>query len=712
MPCVLALMPLCVAAADAPFSLEESLRAHASLDLRLGDGHSLTSANGEYVAWIEDDGLYAARAPRFEARKLAVSEPDAPITAAFASTDGNTLLFVRGTVQPAFGPYAAEDRRELWRVDSAGGTPQQLAKGSEVPTGPLVFAPDGRSFVTADGAMLYEHRLSDAGIERRPLLGSDPQHYAARRLSSFAYSPDGKKLAFVSWRKAKQSYVGIYDFISGGHRYIDPGIFRDVSPAWSPDSRAVVFARVPSNWTMNYRFSDTSAGVPWSLMVADATTSAVRTLWQADRGAGSVYRPFGVGAWMEPDIETASLFWTRSGRILFPWEKSGWLRLYSVAAEGGRAMLLTPGDGEVTLPSLSRDGAQLLYASNIGDIARLHLWRLSVEEGTPQLLTRGGGVEHSPRFLRNGHYVYVGNVEGRMPNRRMVSISTGRQKVLTPRAEDAARDKALWQRFVDSEVLPVRAEDGLTSYHLMMVPKHRPPPGGFPVIVASKGGPNGRVSPGNGTYPALGQYAVSRGYIFVDINYRGCFGFGLDYRLPAGRGATGGSEVRDLEALARHLVGRPDVNPRRIGIMGGSYGGHLVGLALSRLPQYYAAGAHMAGVSDWIVEMNKDQESLRAGSQDTSAPPPFIRLSERARIEDLAFGASPSSRMAAWKAPTLITMGELDLDGHMESIIDLGYRLLEQGTHVEFSVAPEAGHSGMRSRPLDKVFEFFDRTLR
>jgi dipeptidyl aminopeptidase/acylaminoacyl peptidase len=341
---------------------------------------------------------------------------------------------------------------------------------------------------------------------------------------------------------------------------------------------------------------------------------------------------------------------------------------------------------------------------------------VALDAGTPpEQLTSGKGVEHSPKFIANGSYAYIANLEGRMPNRRMIARverSASKAQVLTPRAEEAARDQKIWSRFVDAEVLPLRAEDGVVSYHLLMVPKLAPPKSGFPVIVSSKGGPNGRVSPGNALYSALGQYAVSRGYVFVEINYRGCDGFGLNYRLPEGRGATGGSEVKDLRALAKYLSGRSDVDARRMGIMGGSYGGHIVGLALTQLPQYFAAGAHLSGVADWIVEMKKDQEEEQESGLGASAPPPYIRLSERTQIEDLAFASSPTARIQAWRAPTFISMGELDTAGHMEAIIDLGYQLLEQGTPVELSIAPEAGHSGMRARPVDKVFEFFERTLK
>jgi len=358
------------------------------------------------------------------------------------------------------------------------------------------------------------------------------------------------------------------------------------------------------------------------------------------------------------------------------------------------------------MPTLSADGRSVVYGTNLDDVARLHLWRVAVSGGEPQQLTKGAGVEHSPKLLADGSIAYIGNVNGRMPNARRVMLSSGRDLVLTPASTEEASQHKVWSEFVDQQVVPVRAEDGLLTYHLMMVPRGSAPKGGYPVIVASKGGPTGRVSPGNGVYTALGQYAASQGYIFVEINYRGCDGFGLEYRLPEGRGATGGSEVKDLDALARYLRSRPDVDANRIGIMGGSYGGHMVGLALSRLPQYYAAGVHMSGVSDWVIEMKKDQ--LQGWP---SAPPEYIRLSERIQIEDLAFESSPPAHIAAWRAPTLFTMGELDTSGHMESIIDLGYRLMEQGVHVEFSIAPEAGHAGPRARPPEKVFEFFERTL-
>jgi dipeptidyl aminopeptidase/acylaminoacyl peptidase len=697
----------CAAAAERPesFTLAQSAAAHSTL--RLASGDVIVAPGGSYVAWAAGDALMTAVSPSFEPRQLVAVE-GGRLGKAHASPDGEWLYYLRGAATQAFGPYPSEDARELWRVSVRSGKAERLARGADVPSGEPVFAPDGSSFVTIEGRMLYRHRVEGGALRKEPLLKNDPQHYASVRLSSVTFSPDGRKLAYVSWRKAGQSYVTLLDLASGDYRYIDPGIFRDLSPVWSPDGREVAFVRMPGNWTREYRFAPTREGAPWSLMVASAADGMVRTLWRADEGAGSVYVPFGEGSWMEGEAEQTALFWTPSGEILFPWEKTGWISLYSLPAKGrAKPRQLTPGAGEVTLPALSADGSALVYAATTEDPSRLHLWRVPLSGGSPKRLTRGGGVEHSPRLLADGSIAYVGNTNGRMPNSIRLMSASGRSVELTPAPNERAQQRAIWKQFVDAEVVPVKAADGLVSYHLVMTPRGKPPKGGYPVIVASKGGPTGRVSPGNTASAALAQYAVSRGYVFVEINYRGCSGFGLDYRLPEGRGATGGSEVKDLEALALHLRSRGDVDASRIGIMGGSYGGHMVGLALSRLPQYYAAGAHLSGVSDWVIEMKMDD--LEGWP---SAPPEYIRLSERLQIEDLAFESSPPARIAAWRAPTLFTMGELDMAGHMESIIDLGYRLMQQGVHVEFSIAPEAGHSGPRARPPEKVFDFFERMMR
>jgi dipeptidyl aminopeptidase/acylaminoacyl peptidase len=401
------------------------------------------------------------------------------------------------------------------------------------------------------------------------------------------------KLAFESWRKAGQKYIAILDIASRETRYIDPGIFRDDAPVWSPDGGELAFVREPGNWTMNYRFSPQREGAPWSIVAANVKTGAVRTVWKADSGPGSVRT-----------VLDPLPIWTPGGQILFTWEKTGWNLLYSVSARGGKAKLLTPGEGEVDGVALSGDGRTLAYAANIGDLSRGHVWSIALPDGKPVQLTAGKGVESRPQFSAGGYLSYVArNRDNGVPLLLVRSPKGEARPMAFLSAEISKRNDAVWGQFLPAETVSVKAADGMKSYHVVIEPRTPPPTKGYPAIVYAHGGPTIQTRPGGGQGYTFGEYAANHGYLFVDINYRGSSGFGLDYRLPEGGGATGGSEVKDLEALLDYLKGRGDVDPKRVGIMGHSYGGHLVGLAMSRLPDDFAAGVSLAGVGDWNVEM-------------------------------------------------------------------------------------------------------------
>lgn len=676
-------------ASNEPMTLREAERAYTSV--RSVSDRGFESPQHRHICWIDDASLVCAREPDFIPKILVPRDEGVAISGGALSSDGGSVFYIRS-------PKTPPGIRELLQLDiDSGAPPVVVATGADIPTDRVVFAPGGQAFAFVEGKLIYEFRRNDEGRwERRPLLqANDLRHSAAIRVSGLTYSPDGMQLAFESWRKAKQKYIAIHQIAKGETRYIDPGIFRDDAPVWSPDGTEVAFVREPGNWTMNYRFTPQREGAPWSIVAANVKTGAVRTVWKADPGRGSVRT-----------VLDPMPMWTKNDRIIFTWEKTGWDLLYSVPARGGSAQLLTPGEGEIDNVTLSPDGLTVAYTTNIGDLARRHMWSLSLVKGEPVQLTSGTGVEGGARFSRSGYLSYV--AVNRPKGTPEVFIRSPKGEVhplasLPP--EVAKRNQAVWEQFLPSETISVRAEDGVTGHHVVIKPRASPPPGGYPVIVNAHGGPAAQTRPGGGYAFAFGQYVANRGYLFVDINYRGSTGFGLDYRLPEGRGASGGSEVKDLEALVSYLESRGDVNPKRIGIMGASYGGHIVGLAMSRLPDDYAAGVSLFGVADWVVEMKKDQD---AGAE-MSQPPEYIRLSERIRIEDLAYSSSSTARIENWRGPTLLTAGDLDRQGHIEAATDLGYRLLARGVPVEFYFDPAGGHNVF---PQERVFEFFERHLK
>lgn len=660
-------------------------------------GSRLSSPQGRYVAWIDEGSLVVALAPEFK-RKTLASREQGVVIAAYPSGDGRTIFYYIENVRSSTGGVATGSGRTLLQIDAEhGGVPKLVVSGDEVPFPIHAWAPDGRAFIFVKGNVPYEYRLNAEVWQRRQLLQPEAQHDAMRSIAprSIVYSPDSMHVAFVSQRKAGQSYLAIHDIGKGETRYIEPGIFRDRLPVWSPDGAEVVFVREPGNWTMRYRFAPQRAGVPWSIVAADVKTATTRTIWTADPGPGSV-------------ATCSKLIWTPDGRILFTWEKTGWNLLYAVPVRGGAATLLTPGEAEVANPVLSPNGDAVVYDANMGDLGRRHVWSVSLKGGVPQALTSGRGVEYSPRYIAGGYFNYrVGHRERGAPQ-LLIRGPNGTLRALDLQSARVARkNEEVWSKFLPVDVIQVRADDGLVSHNVIIEPGTPAPRDGYPVVIYAHGGPGEQNMPGGGRFE-FAQYLASRGYLFVDLNYRGSTGFGLDFRLPEGRGATGGSEVKDVAALVRYLKGRGDVNPRRMGIVGASYGGHIVGLALTRLADDFATGVSAFGVADWVVEMKKDQEEDRSEAGGMSAPPEFIRLSERTRIEDLAYDSSPSARIDRWRAPTLFTMGDLDNSGHMESVIDLGYRLLDRGVPVEFHIDP-AGTHGLF--PAERIFGFLEKHL-
>ena len=112
---------------------------------------------------------------------------------------------------------------------------------------------------------------------------------------------------------------------------------------------------------------------------------------------------------------------------------------------------------------------------------------------------------------------------------------------------------------------------------------------------------------------AMNQYLASQGYVVLSINYRSGIGYGLNFREAINYGASGASEFNDVEGAGLYLRTRADVDPARIGLWGGSYGGYLTALGLARASNLFAAGVDFHGVHDWSVRGDGGRDPGRSG---------------------------------------------------------------------------------------------------
>ena len=196
----------------------------------------------------------------------------------------------------------------------------------------------------------------------------------------------------------------------------------------------------------------------------------------------------------------------------------------------------------------------------------------------------------------------------------------------------------------------------------------------------------------------MNQYFASRGYVVLSVNYRGGTGYGLNFRVPPNFGPDGASEYNDILGAASFLKARPDVDAKRIGVWGGSYGGYMTALALSRGSDIFAAGVDYAGVHDW-----------------TGLLKVYAAAGSKAESDSLAKVSSPLASIKRWRSPVLVIQADDDHNVPFDQTIQLTRALREQKVPHELIVIPNEIHDLLLHRSWLTYFhaqsDFLDKYL-
>jgi dipeptidyl aminopeptidase/acylaminoacyl peptidase len=517
--------------------------------------------------------------------------------------------------------------------------------------------------------------------------------------SSLRWSSDGAKLAFVS-NRSDHAFIGVYEIASKDLRWLAASVDQDGNPVWSPDGSRIAFTRNPSGQRL--LFTPERSGMPWSIVVADVATGKGQVIWRADEGAGSVFQNV---------VADNQLLWGAGDRIVFPWERDGWLHLYSVAASGGSASLLTPGAFEVEYVELSPDKREAIFNSNQSDIDRRHLWRVPVSGGKPSAITSGKGIEWMPQLTSDGKFIAFLRSDAKRPAQAVI------QSIIAPgnNGEAMGGMRALSEiprdfpvnELIEPQAVMITSADGMQIHAQLFLPKI---PNGEkrPAAIFFHGGSRRQMLLGfhyisyyHNTY-AMNQYLASRGYIALSVNYRSGTGYGMEFREALNYGASGASEFRDVMGAGLYLRGRQDVDPKRIGIWGGSYGGYLTAMGLSRSSDLFAAGVDIHGVHDWNTGIKN--------FVPTYNPLDYPKESK------LAFDSSPLASVDGWRSPVLMIHGDDDRNVNFNETVTLVRTLRERKVEVEQLVFPDEIHGFLLHRNWMAAFtaaaDFFDRKLR
>ena len=369
-------------------------------------------------------------------------------------------------------------------------------------------------------------------------------------------------------------------------------------------------------------------------------------------------------------------------RIWFVSERDGWAHLYTldVTAERPEARQLTTGPWEITAAELAPDRQRFLFVSTEVHPGERHVYTMSIDGGARTKLTSATGAHNADMAPDGTLYADVysySNKPGELylaaarPDAEMTQITT------TPTDE--------WRSFswVDPNVITFKARDGVDVYARLYTPE-------------MLGARRGRTRPGvvfvHGAGYAQNAHKywasyyreymfhhllISRGYVVLDVDYRASSGYGRDWRTAIYR-HMGGKDLDDIVDGARYLATAERVDPRRIGVYGGSYGGFITLMAMFASPDTFAAGAALRPVTDWAHYNHGYTSNILNQPQDD---PETYRRSSPIHVADGLKGA------------LLICHGMVDTNVHFQDSVRLVQRLIElRKENWELAVFPVENH--------------------
>jgi dipeptidyl aminopeptidase/acylaminoacyl peptidase len=440
------------------------------------------------------------------------------------------------------------------------------------------------------------------------------------------------------------------------------------APVWSEDGkRAFLFVRSTDNKDA------------W-LMAFDPSTAKGRTIVTMHDDA-----------WLR-GFDTPAPGWLADNQtIYYSSEATGFMHLYEVPFEGGSPRAMTSGNWEVDSVTLSNDKKSFYLTTSEETPFERHFYRMPVAGGTRTKLTTTAGDNEAVPPPDGTVIAEVYSYTNKPPE-----VFIGAKRVTTSPAPEFAN-----YPWLDVPIVRFRARDGVDVPARIYKPAN---PSGRAVIFVHGAGYLQNVHRWWSSYSREYMFhhlLMSRGYTVLDVDYRGSRGYGRDWRTAIYR-HMGGKDLDDQIDAARWLVSQQGVDPKRIGVYGGSYGGFITLMALFTQPDVFAAGAALRPVTDWAHYNNGYTSSILNFPQSDA---------------EAYKQSSPIYFAEGLKGRLLICHGMVDTNVHFQDSVRLAQRLIElRKTNWELAAFPVENHGFVEptswADEYKRIYKLFEETLK
>lgn len=509
------------------------------------------------------------------------------------------------------------------------------------------------------------------------------------------------------------------DLDTGRITRLTDGTSRNTSPAWSKDGRHIAYASNARNGTDNdiwvldpdkpeerRMVCEMKGGgwgvVDWSpdsarLLIGEYISANESHLWLADVKTGQRER---LTPPSESPISRGGATFSKEGREIFLTsdEAGEFKQLGRLSLEDRKFLPMTadiPWDVEAF--DLSPDGSTIAFVTNEDGTSRLRFLATGAAAApAPPALPAGviSGVEWS----EDGQAVGFSMTSARSPaDAWSFEPSTGRVTRWTE-SEAGGLDTS---KFIEPETVRLKSFDGLAVSGFLYAPDPSKFPGPRPVLISIHGGPEGQSRP---VFQARNNYFLNEmGVALLVPNVRGSSGYGKTF-LALDNGFKREDSVKDIGAFLDFIATRKDtLDPARVGVMGGSYGGYMTLASLIHFPDRIRAGCDSVGISNWLTFLANTsgyRRDLRRVEYGDERDPKMAEFFQR---------ISPTTHAAKIKQPLFVVQGKTDPRVPVTEAEQMVRAVAANGTPVWYLLATDEGHGFKKKKNAD--FQFLSTLL-